>query len=478
VRAICNKTLHDLDATAQLGLPADCHMSLQCKHVFGGVLSGFAGSFSSYQLNLLINKCLPRGSVMYHEEDFPVVKAEDTYKTANHRRSLRQGSIFERNSAIDGKQLNLRSLFQDQDINLLGEKQQKSALWNLDRLDQQRLPLDKTYSFGTDESRGVGQGVIIYVLDTGIMAEHQEFQTWSSVATNATTGTASRSRASCGRDFVEGSTNCEDIDGHGSHVAGTSIGLQVGVAKGASVVAVKILNDQGFGSVATTIAGLEYVAATRKIKQPAVVVLSLGVQRGQYSQAMEDAVRALVDRGVMVLAAAGNGAGDSCQFSPGATPQAFTVAASDYYGKFNDLNRKNAIKDVENDGVYDQGNQGPCVDLFAPGVDIYSVCGGIRRCGHISNITYAYASGSSMAVPHAAGAAALYLEAYPDASPSEVAEALKGAAVDGVISPVALREGTVNKLLQVKGLGRSHMHAAAVKVTAGGTATLIDTGKK
>jgi subtilisin family serine protease len=514
VHAICsnNITQYDLEAR-RLGLPADCHMPVQCKHVYSGAcLSGLAGTFSSSELVLLLNTCLPLGSVLYHEKDAPVIKAEHQYKKPNfdrksNRRSLRQapsGAEFEENSAINGDQLNFWPISQGQDISLLEEKQQTLSvpLWNLDRIDQQYLPLDKTYSFGSAESPGIGQGVTIYVLDTGIMTNHQEFQTWDSIAeitsnnqtkaaslaatsnNTAITNSASTSRASCGHDFVENSTNCEDIDGHGSHVAGTAIGLQVGVAKGASVVAVKILDAQGLGTVGSTIAGLDYVASIHT--SPAVVTLSLGVQRGQYSRAMEDAVRALVeDHGVMVIAAAGNAAGDSCQFSPGATPQAFTVAASDFAGTYTDFSNnttsnngsttnnesKSNIVHEEKEGVYIEGNQGTCVDLFAPGVDIYSVCGGIRRCGHVSTSTYAYASGTSMAVPHVAGAAAIYFESHPQASPAEVAEALKGAAIEGVIAPMVLKEGTVNKLLQVKGLDGNQTHAVAAVQAADGPAT-------
>jgi subtilisin family serine protease len=518
VHAICTKTASQYAIDAKrLGMPADCHMPLQCQHVYSGAClsgGGFAGTFSPVELDLLIKSCLPVDSILYQEDDATVFKAEHqpekkrTFNKRLHRRSLRQaqpGSNFEQNSAINGDKLNLTSMFQGQDINILKEKHQPLAahLWNLDRIDQQYLPLDKTYSFGSAESPGVGHGVNIYVLDTGIMSNHQEFQTWSSFGVNnetaaavvlaasptsEATGIPSTSRASCGHDFVYGSANCEDIDGHGSHVAGTAIGLQIGVAKGASVIAVKILDDQGLGTVGSTIAGLDYVASTHR--KPAVVTLSLGGQRGQYSRAMEDAVRALVqDHGVMVIAAAGNDASDSCQFSPGATPHAFTVAASSFAGKYssfvsnknNEDNNAHVIKAVEHEGmegVYSEGNQGKCVNLFAPGTDIYSICGGIRRCGHVSTTTYAYASGTSMAVPHVAGAAAIFLESHPEASPAEVVEALKLAAVDGAISPMLLRADTANKLLQVRGLGGNQGGSAAAVQTADGPTASSILGKK
>ncbi len=166
-------------------------MPSKCQHIYGGAaLSGFSGKFSPSKLELLIHACLPPGSVLYHEEDAAVIKAEDirkqrtasqqrtaTQKQQKPNRRLRQAPKFEQNSAVDGSKLNLSSISGGLNIIFLGEKLQSlpASLWNLDCLDEPHLPLDRTYTFGSAESPGIGAGVTIYVLDTGIMPNHQEF---------------------------------------------------------------------------------------------------------------------------------------------------------------------------------------------------------------------------------------------------------------------------------------------------------------
>ena len=451
-----------------------------------------------------------------------VIKAEDEsmYQHYHHhqgrklksltkppRRLLqfRPGAEFESNAAIDGGPFNVWAVSEGQPLQLDTEKLQNlnPSLWNLDRLDQKNPPLDGKYHYGSPGKRGIGQGVNIYILDSGIMADHREFYNASanpvaplnggnvSASTAAGSGAPSLttypSRVTCGYNFVNMTTDCTDTDGHGSHVAGVAGGLQVGVAKAVSLIAVKILDSQGLGTVSGTVAALNYVAAVHN--KPAVVTLSLGVKRGDYSRALEDAVRSLIENhGVTVVVASGNLQGNSCDFSPAATPQAITVAGSGLTPRVLAASSANTLtNDIENspspkteagstnggsstissgagsgvqssvqgpsnfvDGVYVLGNQGACVDLFAPGVDIWSVCGGARRCGpNMSTSSYAYASGTSMAVPHVAGAAALYLENRPEATPAEVAAALKTAATEGAITGSVLMAGTPNLLLRV-----------------------------
>jgi subtilisin family serine protease len=206
-----------------------------------------------------------------------------------------------------------------------------------------------------------------------------------------------------------------------------------------------MLDSDGMGTVSNTVAALDWVAANHPPGSPAVITMSLGVQRGTYTQSMESAVAALVnDHGITTVVAAGNTAGDACSYSPADVSEAFTVGASDLDTKYS------RSAGPHSEGVYSQGNQGPCVDIFAPGVDVWSVCGGTRRCGNVTTMTYAYASGTSMAVPHVAGAAALYLESRPTASPGEIKSAIMGAATKGVLDPNALLQGTPNSLLMTR----------------------------
>ena len=237
-------------------------------------------------------------------------------------------------------------------------------------------------------------------------------------------------------------------------MAGTAAGLQVGVAKGANIVAVRVLDDHGLGTVSNTVAGLDWVAA--HAQRPAVVAMSLGVPAGAYSRALEAAVRSLVvEKGITVVVAAGNAAGDACAMSPAMVPEAITVAASDMAAKYAPRGAQGGAE-----GVYPDSNQGACIDLWAPGVEIWSVCGGTRRCGAVSSTTYAYASGTSMATPHVAGAAALYLGQHPQAAPAEVAAALVAAATPGMVDPGILRPGTCNQMLYTRAAEPAAVQAA------------------
>lgn len=119
------------------------------------------------------------------------------------------------------------------------------ALWNLDRVDQQELPLDRTYRYGTNSTVGTGSGVTIYILDSGVRASHREFRRW----------TEDGIRVRHGYDFVDDDPIAEDCTGHGTHVASTAIGRSVGIAKQAEVVAIRVLGCDSRGNVSTTVAG-------------------------------------------------------------------------------------------------------------------------------------------------------------------------------------------------------------------------------
>ena len=272
--------------------------------------------------------------------------------------------------------------------------------WGLDRIDSRALLLDEVYSYQND-----GAGVRVYILDTGVMTTHPEYV----------------GRASSGWDFVQSDADASDCHGHGTHVAGTVAGATVGVAKAATIVAVRVLGCTGGGPWSQVIAGLDWVIANHV--KPAVVNMSLG---GSYTLAINTAVSNTVAAGVTVAVAAGNAGQDACSFSPASAPDALTVGAT-----------------TRTDQRAPFSNFGSCVDLFAPGTEIYS---------SIMTGDYQSWSGTSMATPHVAGVAALYLAANPAATPAQVTAAiLDGASVDRVTDALT----TPNRLLysQIAGDG-------------------------
>lgn len=251
---------------------------------------------------------------------------------------------------------------------------QSNATWGLDRIDQRDLPLDHNYTYNVD-----GKGVHAYIIDTGIRISHSEFE----------------GRADVGFDAVNDGQKGIDCNGHGTHVAGTVGGRTWGVAKNVLLHAVRVLSCQGSGSTAGVVSGIDWVTANRQL--PAVANMSLG---GGADRALDDAVRKSVAAGVVYAIAAGNDNRDACSTSPARTAEAITVGAT-----------------TNTDARASFSNYGGCVDIFAPGHNITS-------SWNTSDADNKTISGTSMATPHVAGMAALYLGTNPNASPNDVAKAL------------------------------------------------------
>jgi|KBSSwiStaDraftv2_1062776.scaffolds.fasta_scaffold81989_3 subtilisin family serine protease len=264
---------------------------------------------------------------------------------------------------------------------------QSSATWGLDRIDQRALPLSTTYSY-----TNTGSGVTAYIIDTGIRFSHNEFG----------------GRATSGFDAVDGGS-ADDCNGHGTHVAGTVGGATYGVAKGVALKAVRVLDCGGSGSWSGVIAGLDWVTANHS--SPAVGNMSLG---GGASVSVDDAVKRTIASGVAMAVAAGNGnqggrAQDACKYSPARVPEAMTIGATD-----------------KTDTKTSWSNYGSCVDWFGPGL-------GITSSWYSSNSATNTISGTSMATPHTAGVAALYLQSNPSSTPAQVRDALYANSTKSVV---------------------------------------------
>ncbi len=264
---------------------------------------------------------------------------------------------------------------QDQTISLNSAgTTQASATWGLDRIDQRDRPLNTQYHYNR-----TGSGVDAYIIDTGIRLDHTQF-----------TG-----RLKPGHNVIADANGTNDCHGHGTHVAGTVGGTTWGVAKGVSLIPVRVLNCAGSGDVSGVIAGINWVA--NNTARPAVANMSLG---GGKSAAMNAAVAGAVTAGVTMVVAAGNSNANACNYSPASAPTAITVAAT-----------------TSADVRASYSNRGTCVDIFAPGSSITSAWAS-------SATASATASGTSMAAPHVAGVAALALQANPAASPLHVTDFL------------------------------------------------------
>ncbi len=303
------------------------------------------------------------------------------------------GSLPEQ--AIDGlsHNPNLEFIEADQEVTL--DTTQSPATWGLDRIDQRKLPLNNAYTYNY-----TGSGVTVYVIDTGIRISHTQFG----------------GRASYGYDFVDNDSTASDCNGHGTHVAGTIGGSTYGVAKAVKLVAVRVLNCSGSGTISGVIAGINWVTSKHTTGK-AVANMSLG---GSASSSLDTAVNNSINDGIVYAVAAGNSNANACNYSPARVPNAITVGAT-----------------TSTDARASYSNIGSCLDLFAPGSSITSAW-------YTSDTATATLSGTSMATPHVAGVAALYLQGHT-ASPSQVRNAIVNAATTSVVTNAG--SGSPNRLL-------------------------------
>ncbi len=343
------------------------------QRLYTAALDGFSAKMNATQLRAVRNDA----SVKYVEADsYATIKDKPAPPGKSTTAPRNKGPVGAHPQAPSGKGV------------------QTGATWGLDRVDQPTRSLNGIYRYTS-----TGAGVTAYIIDTGISTGHSDF---GGRATGVFTS------INDGR----GATDCH---GHGTHVAGTVGGTRWGVAKTVALRGVRVLDCSGSGSWSGVIAGIDYV--TYNHVGPSVANMSLG---GGYVQAVNDAVTNSINEGVTYAIAAGNDYGaNACNNSPGSTPLALTVGATD-----------------RNDARANFSNIGACLDVWAPGVDITSAWIGSTTATNTI-------SGTSMAAPHVAGLAALYLQNNPYATPATVSSVIKGAAVNVVTNPGA---GSTNRL--------------------------------
>jgi len=237
---------------------------------------------------------------------------------------------------------------------------QTGATWGLDRTSKRNLPLNQQYKYNAS----AGENTDVYVIDTGVQTTHQEFE----------------GRAAWAFSAYPNEPNT-DANGHGTHVAGTIAGVTYGIAKKAQIFAVKVLSASGSGTVATVVAGINYVTQNKRATRSSVANMSLG---GGISDALDQAVRESLAANVLYAIAAGNSNANACTGSPSRVAEAVVVGAT-----------------TDTDARASFSNYGNCVAVFAPGQSITSAWIG-------SNSAINTISGTSMASPHVAGVLALY----------------------------------------------------------------------
>ena len=318
-------------------------------------------------------------------------------KSFNH--ALRGFVVTANDKSLARLLMDSRIAYIEEDGYMYASATQTGATWGIDRVDQRARPLDNSYTYNTTASN-----VHAYIIDTGVLGSHTQF-----------TG-----RMGNGYTAITDANGTNDCNGHGTHVAGTVGGTTYGVAKSVIIHPVRVLGCTGSGTNSGVIAGMDWVTANHV--KPAVANMSLG---GGASTATDDAVARMTAAGVTVAVAAGNDNGDACSYSPARAPSAITVGST-----------------TSTDARSSFSNFGTCLDIYGPGSSILS-------SWYTSTTATNTISGTSMASPHVAGAAALYLAVNPSATPAQVVAALRASATTGVVTDA--KTGSPNLLLYTLG---------------------------